>query len=206
MISVSPYRYRARRPIMVVMAKATTENTRRECKHCGHVFYVRKPSMAGRYCSRPCRYARQPAEPRFSERTDKSGGPEACWPWTGTRTTAGYGWLIVDGVQTYAHRLAIILRGEVIPGGHEVMHVCDNPWCVNPIHLLVGTRADNARDMVVKGRSQRGAGHWNAKMTNREIQEIRDLRAYGFSNLWLERTYDCTNISRIVNRKAWRHI
>lgn len=96
----------------------------------------------------------RPVEGRFWPRLDQSGGPEACWPWTGSRTRTGYGKCSVDGRHVAAHRLAWQLTNGPIPDGLHVLHRCDNPPCCNPGHLFLGTHTDNVRDMLAKGRGR----------------------------------------------------
>jgi hypothetical protein len=96
-------------------------------------------------------------ERRFWGRVDKSAGPDACWPWTGSRRGGGYGRVTVNGRSTSASRVAYELTHGTIPDGKHVCHTCDNPPCCNPAHLWVGTPADNTRDMLSKGR-----GRWQA--------------------------------------------
>jgi hypothetical protein len=94
------------------------------------------------------------AETRFWMRIDKSAAG-GCWVWTAARGDHGYGTLQGDNGRTVgAHRFSYELHNGAIPAGLVVMHSCDNPPCVNPAHLSVGTHADNARDMVLKGRSR----------------------------------------------------
>jgi hypothetical protein len=78
-----------------------------------------------------------------------------CWEWQGGKTAAGYGELGVGTNKTmYAHRLSYrIYRGD-IPRGLYICHACDNPGCVNPAHLFLGSDADNQRDKIQKGRSK----------------------------------------------------
>lgn len=83
----------------------------------------------------------------------RSLGP--CIEWTGRRTAAGYGRVR----QHYAHRVAYAMYHGPIPDGMEVMHRCDNPGCVNPEHLCLGSHSDNMADMARKGRQSRGARH-----------------------------------------------
>lgn len=81
---------------------------------------------------------------------------DGCWEWQGTRSSTGYGVMHWDGRLTGAHRIAwTLIHEEPIPDGLVVRHTCDNRPCVRPDHLLIGTRADNSRDMVERGRSTR---------------------------------------------------
>jgi lambda repressor-like predicted transcriptional regulator len=75
-----------------------------------------------------------------------------CHEWSGGRSPQGYGSVAFEGQMRGAHRLAYELFVGPIPDGMVVMHECDNPCCVNPAHLRVGTYADNTRDMLEKGR------------------------------------------------------
>lgn len=93
----------------------------------------------------------------FWAKVDKSGGPEACWLWTGCLSGFGYGSFAMDHVKYNAHRLAWILVNGPIPKGDGfhgtcVCHRCDNPKCCNPRHLFLGSQNDNLKDMTRKGR------------------------------------------------------
>lgn len=102
----------------------------------------------------------------FWDRLDRSGGPNACWPFQGARNGDGYGQVSYRGRLRQAHRVAFILwHGPTMEGIGRwdiVLHSCDNPPCCNPRHLTLGTTADNNDDMRAKGRAKEhthGAQH-----------------------------------------------
>ncbi len=101
-----------------------------------------------------------------------------CWEWTGTRQTQGYGKIINEyGQLETTHRVAWRLFRSPIPKGMLICHHCDNPPCVNPDHLFVGTHHDNMADCMAKGRQDggRGEGHGCAKLNENQVREIRRL-------------------------------
>ena len=102
-----------------------------------------------------------------------------CWEWKGSRQSKGYGSVAVDGRRILAHRLAYATWVGPIPGGQVVRYACDNPPCINPAHLLLGTHAQNSRDMVDRGRSTFGARNPAARLTAEQVVEIRARYATG---------------------------
>jgi len=130
-----------------------------------------------------------------------------CWEWTAGRNHKGYGTLKVAGKDLRAHRVAYEVWVGPIPEGMHVLHVCDNPPCINPAHLWVGTNKDNADDRDAKGRQRvlRGEENGFSKLTWENVQEIRDL--YGdHSQAELARMYGVSprTIMLVRTNQAWR--
>lgn len=115
---------------------------------------------------------------RFLARVHKTGG---CWEWTGYRQKGrGYGFLSFNGEKFRAHRVSWELHNGPIPDGLHILHRCDNPPCVNPEHLFLGTHVDNMTDMVAKGRARGVPGHHHgARFPIEVVREVRVLAAVG---------------------------
>lgn len=129
-----------------------------------------------------------------------------CWEWVGSFFNSGYGSASFNYKTHLAHRLSFeIFVGPI--GNNHVLHICDNPKCINPKHLFLGNHADNMSDKVNKNRQYRpkGVSHTGAKLSE-EI--IRKIRASDKKNSELAKEYDIdrAQISRIRNNKAWAHI
>ncbi len=103
---------------------------------------------------------------RFWDKVQKS---EGCWEWAGTIHGWGYGELCINYKKWAAHRFSWVLHNGVIPEGMCVLHRCDNPKCVRPDHLFLGTLKDNTRDMIAKGRNRNGT----TKLTEESVLEIK---------------------------------
>jgi hypothetical protein len=148
---------------------------------------------------------------RFWSKVVKYKEQGACWPWIGSRFVRGYGRFSLSGKIVQAHRVAYVLTHGPIPAGLGILHRCDNPPCVNPDHLFVGTPKDNAYDRGVRGRHPRGERSPVSKLTQAQVNEIRMtyVKAYGkngqVTQTELGERFGVHNatISRIVRRKKW---
>lgn len=131
---------------------------------------------------------------RLWSRVDKKG---ECWVWLGHRGRAGYGYIgrgrKSEGI-ALVHRVAYELEVGPIPDGLFVCHRCDNPPCVRPDHLFVGTQQDNMRDALLKGRTRGASGlrNWNARLTSEEVARVRQLDAAGMERKKTARLFGIT--------------
>ena len=139
---------------------------------------------------------------------------KSCWPWTAFRDQDGYGNLCISpggrNRNFRAHRLAWRLdRRKLIPPGKVVMHTCDNPPCMNPAHLRLGTMRSNRADCVTKGRNAQGVTHAAARLTEEDVLTIRDVYAKRQAiQSELARIYGVgqVTISKIVTGRTWKHV
>ena len=149
---------------------------------------------------------------RFGRKVDRRG-PDECWPWKGSHTQLGYGQMrsSVNGKVDGAHRISYRLHvGEVVPG-LDVMHSCDNPPCVNPAHLRLGTRKENIQDAVSKGRMSHGEQHGaaNRRFSKNTVSKIRKLYVSGqYRMIDIARHFGVSQpaISQIVNGRTYGYI
>lgn len=160
---------------------------------------------------------------RFNKFVDKSSGD--CWTWTGARLNPrGYGAFCLRGKNTSAHRASYVLFVGPIPKGVYVCHECDNPACVRPEHLFLGTPRDNWADAVSKGRINpvpppspwaggvcefnQGQRNRNAKLDDAAVREIRRLHLSGESGKSISARIGVarSTVSMILNSRTWKHV
>lgn len=163
------------------------------------------------------RGVRAPVAERFWDKVEKRGNDE-CWPWLAARMPRKgfeYGKIGsgTGGAPLYAHRVSYELSVGPIPEGLHVLHRCDNPPCVNPRHLFLGTNADNIRDAFAKGRVARphGEAQANARLTETQVKAIRaeyrkGKKGYGFASLGRKYGIHHSTVRQIVTRITWRHV
>ena len=130
-----------------------------------------------------------------------------CWEWVGYFRAGGYGGFSMNGKNCAAHRVSYEAYKGKIPKGMVVRHSCDNPACINPDHLTLGTQRDNAADREARGRGSKLKGEQisTAKLTEKDVLGIRAsneslgvlAERYGIdkSNVWLIRA-----------GKSWKHL
>jgi hypothetical protein len=199
------------------------------CPICGVEFERKFPAKSkSPSCSMQCGVAarmQRPLADRFWKFVDKAGPiPEhratlgQCWVWSGYRKQGknqGYGELAIGpkGRQEKlrAHRISWELHNGEIPSGLIVLHRCDNPPCVNPEHLELGTKFDNVRDMDVKGRRRIRLPNVTSDkpvFTGEDILNIRNACSTGTSVLELAYIFESTrsHIDAIVTGASWKHV
>ena len=178
--------------------------------------------MAGRYCI-PLPELSEKDLKRFLSKYEE-GAPNECWLWHGSINEQGYGVISVRNHMWLATRYAYLLHYGDLPTDRFVLHECDNPPCMNWGHLFLGTRGDNIRDCIRKGRYPMGDQSWarlhpellprgekrgHAKLTAEKVILIRAIRAQqGLSFSEIARRFGVSPdlIRGIVKGTRWRHI
>jgi len=155
---------------------------------------------------------RRALEERFWEKVDKSGN---CWVWMAGKNKAGYGVIYKDGQMRLAHRISWMFENGEIPKGFLIRHKCDNPSCIRPTHLVIGTHSDNMRDMAIRNRASRNGkyliGEKNG-FTDLIASDVLEIRTkYANENctqreLAKQFSVSQSTIGNIVHRRTWKHV
>lgn len=160
-------------------------------------------------------------DPQFAHLREVAVKPDAqsgCWNWTRSKTPAGYGYTTLRGRRVPAHRAMFMLaNGVSLETKQFVCHKCDNPGCVNPDHMFVGSQTDNMQDMLKKKRHVsftkphtfvRGTRCHLASLTGAEVEEIRWMFAAGMGPTAIHATglfpISISGLSKIRNNKSRR--
>lgn len=168
------------------------------CPYCKSI--INLPKAGQFYCSIKCRF------------WDKAEilGPDECWNWKAAKLQDGYGRFGYQGSHSLAHRFAWFLTHGPIPNNRCILHKCDNPACVNPSHLFLGTMLDNSIDMFQKNRQRHLKGEYNpvAKLTNEQVKEIKIQLVKGCKQSLLAKKYGVAypTISHINSGFTWSHV
>lgn len=163
------------------------------CKMCNKLCYKK---YALSFCSDIC---------RFMNYVDSSSD---CWIWKGAKNRRSYGKFSLTSKLVPAHRASYILFKGEIPEDKLVCHSCDNPSCVKPAHLWIGTFQDNSDDMVNKQRSLFGEKHIKAKLTLEGINKIRQLNSEGMTQRKIASLFEISpgHVNNIIMKRVWTHI
>ncbi len=145
-------------------------------------------------------------EERFWENVEKT---DSCWNWTGViKKDRGYGRLWISRhKEMLAHRLSLQIHGFDVSRWCVVMHKCDNPRCVNPDHLQIGTHRENQLDKVLKGRQAKGEKQGHSSLSEIEVKAMKHLYKLGWkvTNIAaaLKRSYSACHQAIHV---GWKHV
>lgn len=186
------------------------------CPKCQQPF-THRPLAASQpprvYCSYACNYAsrtsRSDPESRFWSKVLKT---EFCWIWQASKSRYGYGKILWKGRLVGAHRVSWELSHGPLSPGQNVLHNCpggDNPSCVRPDHLWLGTFKQNSEDAMRKGRMPRGEQSHFAKLTDQDVLDLRALSPRGKNNIQkIAEDYgiSSTELSRILRGDRWAHL
>lgn len=164
------------------------------CKGCGERFLATCPAQL--HCGDLCRFLSMVAFPSAAN---------GCLMWAGTRHGKGYGHFRKGTGVLKAHRASYELFCGPIPDGLLVLHRCDNPTCVNPDHLFLGTNDDNMADRQAKTRQARGERAGRARLKE---AAVRDIRSSPASTKELAQKYSVApeTIKGVRSGRTWRHI
>ena len=147
----------------------------------------------------------------FARFLSKIKATDGCWDWTGGKNRFGYGsFQLRTNKSILAHRTCWNMFNGEIPIGVCVYHKCDNPGCVNPDHLFLGTHKENMEDKIKKGRHNCAKGEKNgmSKLKNDDVVKIKEMIGLGLKNHEIVKKfgYSHLSVSRIRHNKIWKHL
>ena len=140
----------------------------------------------------------------FPENAFKDGQEDCCWNWKASKKTSGYGQINWGDKPYRTNRISYIIFNGLIPYNQIVRHTCDNPSCVNPKHLILGTNYDNLIDMVKRNRQ--GSQKLNEKEVIEIKKELKNLYPGIYKNLAEKYNISESTIYYIKANKVWRWI
>ncbi|HAM58783.1 MAG TPA: hypothetical protein DCQ64_26575 [Candidatus Rokubacteria bacterium] len=188
------------------------------CTFCGEMLHLEPgvaSASANHFCSR-AHFGLWKSETALRNRSvlfwshvpDTPGGDE-CWEWQGSKNDVGYGFMGGAKTKVYAHRWSYASFIGPIPDGAFVCHHCDNPACVRPSHLFVGTQAENMADCAAKKRARTrpmpGETNPFARLTNSDVRDIRERLSHGDAGVDIARSHGVSQstVSHIKNGRSW---
>lgn len=132
---------------------------------------------------------------------------DGCWEWLATKNQDGYGRVSWGGRLESAHRVSWTIENGCIPKGLQILHKCDNPGCVRPSHLFIGTISDNMKDAYSKGRASKiGDKNGRSRLTWEIVRSIRRAWATGIhtrASIAKSLNVAATTVERIISGKRW---
>lgn len=149
-------------------------------------------------------------EERFWKKVDKSDHPKGCWLWMACADKDGYGFIKWQRKQVKAHRVSYLLANGEYMDKLMVLHTCDNPGCVNPQHLFLGTAKNNAEDRDRKNRGNAASKeqHGNSKLTQSQVDHLRERVAKGQRGTQRQIAKELhiseSQVSHIIHELQWK--
>lgn len=142
----------------------------------------------------------------------RTAAPDLCWNFEGDQDGNGYGRVTIAGKKIRTHRFSYMIHHELTQEDMEdivIRHTCDNPSCVNPNHLVPGTRLENNHDTIERGRNARGEKSPKSKLTAAQVVEIRALHAnHSLNQSQIAQAYNVSpaTINDLLLGKTWKHL